>query len=80
MVDGNEVMGMKCCNNNSNKGIDLRIGNEDFFVWCVWLKNGNERYYSIDCIWLLVIKNSHDSYFHYCIFVSKSIIDLNYSI
>ena len=34
LVDGNKVMGMKCCNNNSNEGMDMRIGNEDSFVWC----------------------------------------------
>ena len=34
LVDGNEVMGMKCCNGNSNEGMDIRIGNEDSFVWC----------------------------------------------
>ena len=33
LVDGNEVMGMKCCNGNSNEGMDMRIGNEDSFVW-----------------------------------------------
>lgn len=43
LVDGNEVMGMKCCNGNSNEGMDMRIGNEDSFVWCAWLKNGNGR-------------------------------------
>ena len=34
LVDGNEVMGMKYCNGNSNEGMDMRIGNEDSFVWC----------------------------------------------
>ena len=34
LVDGNEVMGIKCCNGNSNKGINMRISNEDIFVWC----------------------------------------------
>ena len=34
LVDGNEVMGMKCCNGNSNEGMNMRIGNEDSFVWC----------------------------------------------
>ena len=43
LVDGNEVMRMKCCNGNSNEGMDMRIGNEDSFVWCAWLKNGNGR-------------------------------------
>ena len=43
LVDGNEVMGMKCCNGNSNEGMDMRIGNENSFVWCAWLKNGIER-------------------------------------
>ena len=32
LVDGNEVMEMKCCNNNSNEGMDMRIGNKDSFV------------------------------------------------
>ena len=36
-------MGMKCCNGNNNEGMDMRIDNEDSFVWCAWLKNGNER-------------------------------------
>ena len=43
LVDGNEVMRMKCCNDNSNEGMDMRIGNEDSFVWCAWLKNDNGR-------------------------------------
>ena len=43
LVDGNEVMRMKCCNDNSNEGMDMRIGNEDSFIWCAWLKNGNGR-------------------------------------
>ena len=33
LVDGNEVMVMKCCNGNSNEGMDVRIGNEGSFVW-----------------------------------------------
>ena len=32
LVNGNEVMGMKCCNGNSNVGMDMRIGNEESFV------------------------------------------------
>ena len=43
LVDCNEVMGMKCCNGNSNEGMNMRIGNKDSFVWCAWLKNGNGR-------------------------------------
>ena len=43
LVDGNEVMEMKCCNGNSNEEMDMRIGNEDSFIWCAWLKNGNGR-------------------------------------
>ena len=43
LVDGNVVIGMKCCNGNNNEGIDMRIGNEHSFVWCAWLKNGNGR-------------------------------------
>ena len=39
----NEVLGMKCCNGNSNEGMDMKIGDEDSFVWCAWLKNGNGR-------------------------------------
>ena len=31
LVDGNKVMRMKCCDGNSNEGMDMRIGNEDFF-------------------------------------------------
>ena len=34
LVDGNEVMRMKYCNDNSNEGMDMRTGNEDSFVWC----------------------------------------------
>lgn len=34
LVDGNDVMGMKCCNGNSNEGMDMSIGNEDSFFWC----------------------------------------------
>ena len=34
LVDGNEVMRMKCSNDNSNEGMNMRIDNEDSFVWC----------------------------------------------
>ena len=34
LVDRNDVMGMKCCNGNSNEGMDMSIGNEDSFFWC----------------------------------------------
>ena len=34
LVVGNKVIGMKCCNGNSNERMDMRIGNEDSFVWC----------------------------------------------
>ena len=34
LIDGNKVIRMKCCNDNSNEGMDMKIGNEDCFVWC----------------------------------------------
>ena len=43
LVDGNEVMRMKCWNDNSNEGMNMRIGNGDSFVSYAWLKNGNGR-------------------------------------
>ena len=43
LVDDNEVMIMKCCNGNNNEDMDMRIGNEDSFVWCARLKNDNGR-------------------------------------
>ena len=30
LVDGNEVIEMKCCSGNSNEGMNMRIGNEVF--------------------------------------------------
>ena len=34
LIDGNEVMRMKCCNGNGNEGMNMRIDNGDSFVWC----------------------------------------------
>ena len=32
LVDGNEVMRIKCCNDNSNEEMDMKIDNEDSIV------------------------------------------------